>query len=205
MAAPDDPAENDEDVVEQRPKCGEKKEPMREKHGGDNASDVKEDLGGKKDARETRAERELLSREAVEHPARDLRCKNFGNDHAGDEHRCHYSNDDRESLLRFSFALLREEAGVDRDKSNGGRASSDDVIQPVRKRESGNVSIHLSAGAELVGDVRLADESDDAREHDRRHQKHGRRKGAVLVRWAKEARQRHGLNDHCRWKGVVWK
>src|SRR6185369_9062706 len=129
VAAPDDPAENDEDVVEQRPKCGEKKEPVREKHGGDNASDVKEDLGGKKDARETRAERELLSREAVEHPARDLRCKDFGNDHAGDEHRCHYSNDDRESLLRFSFALLREEAGVDRDKSDGGSASSDDGIQ----------------------------------------------------------------------------
>ena len=69
MAATDDSTENDEDVVQQRSEGGKQKEPVREKDGGDNASDIKEDLRGQQDACEADCEVELVSSEAVEHPA----------------------------------------------------------------------------------------------------------------------------------------
>ena len=69
MAATDDSTKNDEDVVEQRSKGGKQKEPVREQHGGDHASDIEEDLRGQQDAGETDCEVELVSGETVEHPA----------------------------------------------------------------------------------------------------------------------------------------
>jgi len=116
-----------------------------------------------------------------------LRGEDFGDDDASDENCRHYCNDDREGFLCVGLTFLGEEACINRDESDGGSASGNDVIKPVRQREGGNVSIDLSSGAELVGDVGLANESDDAGKHNSRHQEHGCREGAVLVRRTEEA------------------
>ena len=44
MAATNDPAKNDEYVVNQRPESGEEKQTVREQDGGDHSSNVEENL-----------------------------------------------------------------------------------------------------------------------------------------------------------------
>jgi len=164
---------------------------MGKQDGGDDSSDIKEDLRREQDAREMNTELQLLGREAVEHPAGELRGEDFGYDGAGDEHRGHHSDDDGESLLGVVLALLRQKAGVDGDESDRGGAAGDDVVEPVGQGEGGYVGVGLLSGAESVGDVGLADVSDHARERDGRHQQQRRRKRGVLVRGTKKAQQTH--------------
>ena len=116
-----------------------------------------------------------------------MRGEDFGDDDASDENGRHYGDDDREGFLCVGLTFLGEEACVNRNEGDGGSASGNDVIEPVREREGGNVGIDLSSGAELVGDIGLADESDDTGKHNGRHEEHGRGEGAVLVRRAEEA------------------
>ena len=87
-----------------------------------------------------------------------MRGEDFGDDDASDENCRHHGDDDREGLLCVGLAFLGEEACVDRNESDGGGASGNDVVEPVGQGEGGNVGIDLSAGAELVRDIRLADE-----------------------------------------------
>ncbi len=108
------------------------------------------------------AELHLLGREAVEHPAGELRGEDLGQDGAGDEHRGHHGDDDGESFLRVVLALFGQKTGIDGDESDRGGAAGDDVIEPVGQGEGGYVGVGLLSGAEGVGDVGLADVSDHA-------------------------------------------
>jgi hypothetical protein len=85
--------------------------------------------------------------------------------------------------------LLREKTGVDGNECDGGGAAGDQVVQPVGDGEASDIGVGLGAGAESPSNVGLADISDDARGHDGRHQQHGCRENAVLVRGPEMAEQ----------------
>ncbi len=175
-------ADDNGDVVEQRPESRKQEQAARKQHRGHDAADVEEDLRRQQDAGEVNAEIELIGVETAEQVALDLRSEDFGEDGADPQHDRHHGDDDGEGLLRVLFFVLREEAGVDGNEGDGGGAAGDNVVQPVGNGETGDVGIGLRAGAEGPGDVGLADVSDDARRHDGRHQQQRGRKGAVLVR-----------------------
>ena len=177
---------DDEHVVEQRPECRQKKQPVREQDCRDDAADVKEDLCGQQNAGQMDSQVHLRGREAVKHPAHELRREDFGEDGAHDHDRSHDRDDDGKGFLRVGIALLREKSRIDRDEGDRSRAPGHDVVEPVGQREGGDVGVGLRACAEGVGDVGLADVADHAREHDRRHQQQRGREGRVLVRGTKE-------------------
>src|SRR5271165_709998 len=166
---------------------------MREQDRRDYSSNIEEDLCRQKDAGEMHAELHLLGREAVEEPGDELRGEDLGDYGAGYEHGGHYSNDDVESFLRVVLALFRKKPCIDGDECDGGGAAGDDVVEPVGQGEGGYVGVGLLSGTKGVGDVGLADVSDDAREGDGRHQQQRRRKGGMLVRWTEEAEETHRL------------
>src|ERR1035438_10190051 len=169
---------------------------MREQDGRNNSSDIKEDLRGKKDAGQMNAELHLGGREAVEHPSGELRREDFGEDCASDQDRGHYGDDDGEGFLRVRLALFGQEPRVDGDEGDGGGASGDDVVEPVGEGEGGYVGGGLLAGTEGVGDVGLADVSDDALQGDGRLQQESRGERGVLVRRTEETEQAHRLQSN---------
>ena len=191
LASGDNSSADDEHVVDERTECRQQEQTVREQDRRNDSANIKEDLRRQQDAREMNAEPHLLGREAVEHPAGELRREDLGQDGAGDEHRGHHGNDDGESFLRILLALFRQKPGVDGDEGDRSGAAGDDVVEPVGEGEGGDVGVGLLSGAESVGDVGLADVSDHARERDGRHQQQRCRKRRVLVRWAEEAQQTH--------------
>ena len=86
---------------------------------------------------------DLRGREAVKHPAHELRRKDFSDDRSNDHHRSHHCDDDGEGLLRVGVALFREEPRIDRDEGNRSRAPGHDVIEPVGQGEGGDVGVGL--------------------------------------------------------------
>ena len=89
--------------------------------------------------------------------ARDLRREDFRQNDANTQHRRHDRDDDRKSFLRVLFPFFRKEASVDRDKRDGRRPPSYDVVQPVRNGEAGNIGIGLRPSAKCPRDICLAD------------------------------------------------
>lgn len=175
---------------------------MGEQHGRDDSADIEENLRREQDASEMNAEAHLLRVEAAEHPTGELRCEDFGDDRPGDEHGGHDGDDDGESFLRVLLAFFGEKSRIDGDECDGGGAAGDDVVEPVGQGESGDVGVGHLSGAESVGDVGLADVSDDAREGDGRHQQQRRGEGGVLVRGTEEAEKTHRLQSNAS-DGVV--
>ena len=185
---------NDQQVIEQRPEGGKQKQPVREQNGGDNSSDVKEDLRRQQNAGQMDGQVHLRGGKAVKHPAHKLRREDFSNDRPHDHYCAHDRNNYGEGLLRVGIALFRQEPRIDGDECNRRSAPGHDVVEPVRQGEGGDVGVGLRAGAEGVGDVSLANVADHARQHHRRHQQQCGRERRVLVRGAEEPQKSgHGL------------
>ncbi len=142
---------------------------MRQQDCGDNSSDVKEDLRRQQNAGQMDGQVHLRWRESVKHPAHELRREDFSNDRPHDHYCAHDRNNYGKGLLRIGIAFFRQETRIDGDECNGRSASGDDVVEPVRQGEGGNVGVGLRTGAEGVGNVSLANVADHAREHNRRH------------------------------------
>src|SRR5579885_1228045 len=99
MMSADHAAENDEQVVDQRAEGGEQKEPVREEDGGDDSSDIKEDLGRQENASEMDAEVDLVGREILYVPVQELRGEDLGENCADDHHGGHHRDDDGKRFL----------------------------------------------------------------------------------------------------------
>jgi len=87
-----------------------------------------------------------------------------------------------------SFFSARK-AGIDRNERDGSGPASNQIIQPVRNGEPGDISIGRAPRSEGVGDICLAHVADHAGEHHGRHQQERRRKSAVLMRRTQETEQ----------------
>ena len=131
MTAANHSSGNDEHVVKQRPECRQKKQPVREQDGGDDASDVKEDLCRQQNAGQMDGQVDLRGRETAKHPAHELRREDFSEDGAGNHHRGHDRDDDGEGFLRVGIAFFREKPCIDRDECNGSRTPGHNVVEPV--------------------------------------------------------------------------
>ena len=66
--------------------------------------------------------------------------------------------------LAFVFVVVGAVAIEDGDEGDGGCAADEEIVDPLGKVEGDVVGVCVVARAELVGDVLVADEADDARE-----------------------------------------
>src|ERR1700757_4289947 len=76
--------QNDEQVVNERTERGKQKEPMRQQHGRNNATDVEENLRRQQNPGQADAQVDLVGRESFHEPAHELWREDLRGDRAYD-------------------------------------------------------------------------------------------------------------------------
>ncbi len=184
-------AEDDAERVDQRGDALVGELLANESDGGEDTAGEEEDLAGEEDAGHLRAERGLLGAGGEEALGVDGR-QELGEQDDGAEHEQHGVEDDGEGAVAGLVLAALAVAAEDGDEADGGGASDEEVGDQVRELEGDIVGVGARTCAEGVGDVFVADETDDAGEEGEAAEEYGCGACRVLVRGPEKAEAPRG-------------
>ena len=188
MLASQNPARDDEHVVNQRSKCREQKQSVRQQHRRNHSAYVKENLRRQENPSEMNAKLNLLRRKppvrtrGAHKPAHKLRRKYLRQNRSYNQHRRHHRDDDGKRLLRVRLAVLGQKSRINRDECDRSRASGHDIVEEIRKCKGCYVGVGRSARPVGPGDVGIPRVAYHPRQHHRRNQQQSRRERRVCMR-----------------------
>ncbi len=159
-------AEDDAEVIDQR-RDGLQGELFAHQHdGGEHSTSKEEELGRQDDACDAGAE-QAFGRVGIEVDAGEERGEDLGQQDSDAEHQHHGVEDDGKRAFAFGLVVVSAIAVEDGDEGDGGCAADEEVADPLGQIEGDVVGVRAVACAELVGDVLVAHQADDAREQSR--------------------------------------
>ena len=182
----EDSAEDDAEVIDEGRDGLEGELFADEEDGGEDSAGEEEELRGEEDTGDAGAEDSLWGR-GVEVDAGEEWGEDLGEQDGAAEDDDHGVENDGERAFAFGFVVGGAVAVEDGDEGDGGGAADEEVVDPLGEVEGYVVGVGVVAGAELVGDVLVADEADDSGEESGEGEEEGGGGRGVAVRGAKKS------------------